>query len=50
MVYNSTQHGYEKKCSSCTVQIVLSVIFFILSISISTNITNINPSTERVIY
>ena len=57
-------NDYEKICNSCTVYIVLLVIFFILSISISsifiyfhwylkksnTSVTNINPSTETVIY
>ena len=57
-------NDYEKICSSCSVYIVLLVIFFRLSISISsvliyfylylkksnTRVTNINPSTETIIY
>ena len=35
MIYNSTFNYYEKICSSCTLYIVLFVIFFIRSISIS---------------
>ena len=35
MMYNSTLDNCEKVCSSCTVYIVLFVIFFIISISIS---------------
>ena len=35
MIYNKTLNDYEKICSSCTVYIGLFVIFFILSISIS---------------
>ena len=59
----STLNDYEKICSFCTVYIVLFAIFFIIIISISivfvyfywylksdTNITNINPRTETVIY
>ena len=60
---NEINH-YEKICSSRSVYIVLLVIFFILSISISTvfiyshwylkksntGFTYINPSTEIVIY
>ena len=30
MIYNSTLNDYEKICSSCTVYIVLFVIFLIL--------------------
>ena len=57
-------NDYEKICSSCSVFIVLLVIFFILSISMSsffiyfhlylkksnTGVTKINPSPETVIY
>ena len=57
-------NDYEKICNSCSVSIVLLVTFIILSISISsafiyfhwylkksnTGVTNINPSTETVIY
>ena len=39
MIYNSTLNDYEKICSSCTVYIVLFVIFFIISISISSVFT-----------
>ena len=35
MIYNKTLNDYEKISSSCTVYIVFFVIFFILSISIS---------------
>ena len=35
MIYNSTLNNYEKICSSCTVYIVLFIIFFMKSISIS---------------
>ena len=60
---HSTLNDYEKICSSCTVHIVLFVIFLIIRKSISrlfiyfhwylkkssTNITNNNPITETVI-
>ena len=63
-LHSNDINDYEKKCSSCSVYIVLSVIFFIISVSISSvfihfhwylkktniGITNINPSTETVIY
>ena len=62
--HSNEMNDYEKICSSCSVYIVLLVIFFRLSISISsvlihfhlylkkgnTRVTNINPSTETVIY
>ena len=35
VIYNSTLNDYRKICNSCTVYIVLLVIFFIISISIS---------------
>ena len=35
MTYDSTLNDYEKICSSCTVHMVLFVIFSIISISIS---------------
>ena len=35
MIYNSTLNDYKKTCNSCAVYIVLLVIFFIISISIS---------------
>ena len=35
MIYNSTLNDYKKTCNSCAVHIVLLVIFFIISISIS---------------
>ena len=64
MIYNSTLNDYEKVCNSCTIYIVLFVIAFLISIAIGSmyfyfnwylketdiNITNINPSTETVIY
>ena len=63
-LHSNEINDYEKICNSCSVYIVLLVIFFILRISISsvfiyfhwylkksnTGITNINPSTETVIY
>ena len=64
LIYNGILNDYGKVCNSCSVYIVLLVIFFIISISISsifiyfhwylrksnTGVTNINPSTETVIY
>ena len=35
MIYNGTLNNYGKICNSCTVYIVLLVILFIISISIS---------------
>ena len=35
MIYNSTLNDYEKICSSCAIYIVLFVLLFIISISIS---------------
>ena len=35
MIYNSTLNDYEKICNSCIVYILLFVIFFIISISVS---------------
>ena len=35
MIYNSTLNNYEKMCDSCTIYKLLLVIFFIMSISIS---------------
>ena len=35
MTYNSTLNDYEKICSSCTIHIVLFVIFFLKCVSIS---------------
>ena len=63
-IYKGTLNDYGKICHSCNVYIVLLVIFFIISISINcvfiyfhwclkksnTGVTNINPSTETVIY
>ena len=59
MIYND----YENVRNSCTIYIILFVIAFLIIISISdafiyfhwylksdTNITNINPSTEIIIY
>ena len=63
-LHSNEINDYEKICSSCSVYIVLLLIFFILSINISsvfiyfhgclkkrnTGVTNINPSTETIIY
>ena len=60
MIYND----YENVCNSCTIYIVLLVIFLIIIIGIGsaftyfhwclkrsdTNITNINPDCETIIY
>ena len=35
MIYNTTLNDYEGLCNSCTIYIVLFVIFFITSITIS---------------
>ena len=35
MIYNTTLNDYEKVCKSCTIYIVLLIIFFITSINIS---------------
>ena len=35
IIFNETLNDYEKVCNSCTVYIVLLVIFFIISISLS---------------
>ena len=35
MIYNSTVNNYKKICSSCIVYIILWVIFFLISIGIS---------------
>ena len=63
MVYHKTLNDYRKVCNSCTICTVLFVIAFLIIIGISsafiyfhqylksdTNITNVNPSTETVIY
>ena len=63
MIYNGNLDDYKKACSSCTIYIVLFAIFLIISTIISSvliyfhwylrrrnNITNINASTETVIY
>ena len=39
MIYNGTLNGYENICNSCTVHIVLLIIFFMISISIRKNIS-----------
>ena len=63
-LHSNKMNDYEKTWSSCSVYIVLLVIFFILSISIrsifiyfhwhlkksNAGVTNINSSTETVIY
>ena len=62
MIYNTTLN--EEVCNSCTIYIVLLVIFFVKSIGIScafiyfqrylkkdnTIITNFNTNTETVLY
>ena len=62
MIYNVALNDYV--CSSCAVYIVLLVIFFVISININsvficfhwhvkksnTDVVNINPGTETVIY
>ena len=65
IIYNYTLNDYENVCNTCTIYIVLFVIFLIISIKISrvfiyfnwylkkgnTNVvTNINAYTETVIY
>ena len=35
MIYNSNLNDYEKICSSCTIYVVFFVIFFTMSVSIS---------------
>ena len=35
MIYNSTLNDYKKVCSSCTIYIVFFVMFFIISVCIS---------------
>ena len=35
MIYNKTLNDYEKVCNSCTIDIVLFVITFLISIGIS---------------
>ena len=63
-LHSNEINDYEKICSSCSVYILLLVIFFIVTISISNvfiyfhrnlkksnaGVTNINPSNETVIY
>ena len=63
-LHSNEINDYEKICGSCSVYIVLLLIFFILSRNISsvfiyfhwclkkssTGVTNINPSTETIIY
>ena len=63
-LYSNEINDYEKICSSWSVYIVLLVIFFIVSIKISSvfiyfhwhlkksnaGVTNIIPGTETVIY
>ena len=63
MIYNATLNDHRKVCNSCTIYIVLLVMFFIISISISSAFiyfhrylkrsnTGVNTSvnTETVIY
>ena len=63
LIYNRTLNDYENVCNSCTIYVVLLVIFFIISRGMScvfvyfywylkkdnANITNINANTETVI-
>ena len=35
MIYNDTLNNYKKVCNSCTIYVVLFIIFLIISISIS---------------
>ena len=63
-ITNVALYKYKDVCGSCTLYIVLLVIFLVISINISivficfnwyiktssTNITNINPSTETTVY
>ena len=35
MIYNDTLNNYKKVCNSCTMYVVLFIIFLIISISIS---------------
>ena len=58
-LHSNKINDYGKTCNSCSVYIVLLVIFFIISIFIhfhwylkksNTGVTNINPSVETVIY
>ena len=61
MIYNDTLNNYKKVCNSCTIYVVLFIIFLIISISISLIfigtqkkdtlkqqfIKNINPKYQR---
>ena len=62
MICNGTLNDYKNICESCTIYIVLLSVFLTISISIGRVFiyfcwysknevnTNINPSTETVIY
>ena len=64
LIYNAILNNYGNISNSCTVYVILLVIFFIISIGISSayfyihwylkkdnaNITNTNANTETVIY
>ena len=63
MIYNDTSNDYKNLCNSCTVYIVLFVIFFRTSISISSiyiyfhwylkkyiTLVKINTNTQTTIY
>ena len=63
MIYNETLKDYGNVCNHCTMYTVLFVIASLIIIGISsvfiyfhwylksdTNISNINPGTETVIY
>ena len=47
MCYNSTLNDYKKICSSCTIYIVLLIIFFITSITISSALIYFNWYFKR---
>ena len=47
MCYNSTLNDYEKICSSCAIYIVLLIIFFIISITISSALIYFNWYLKR---
>ena len=64
MIYNSTLNDYGNVCNSCTIYIVLFVIYFLIINGINSvflylhwylkrsgaNITNINANTKTVIF
>ena len=48
MIYNSVLNHYDKIFSSCTVYIVLFVIFFVISISISSVFISFYWDSKRI--